>query len=103
MHTTQNCSNYSTEAEMAEHRRSMSGLKVEEAEKWGRDTARSRYGAPQYFNGAPAPKDQHGPQRLGDPNNLQGNYYSNDCRNDWRRGAHEDATTKPNFDHGKKR
>src|SRR5262245_18162394 len=102
MHRTRNCSNYSMEAEMAEHRRSMSGLKVEEKSKWGNATAYERYGKPQYFNGAPAPKDQHGPQRLGDPNNLQGNYYSNDCRNDWRRGANEDATTKPGFDKGKR-
>jgi hypothetical protein len=45
----------------------------------------------------PAPADKHAPQRLGDDNNLQGNYYSNNVRNDWRRGN----GMKPNFQKGK--
>src|SRR5262245_14031360 len=81
------------------HRSSMSGLKAEETEKWGRQTARERYGALRDPN-MKAPEDCY-PQKLGDPNNLQGNYYDNDVRNDWRRAANEDATTKPGFDHSR--
>jgi hypothetical protein len=47
---------------MATHRRSMSGLKVEETEKWGTDKAYERYGKPQYLHGAPPPKDGSFPQ-----------------------------------------
>jgi len=77
------------------HRHSMSGLKVQETEKWGRSTARERYGAPR----SPDTKaeDRHAPQKLGDANNLQGNYYSNNVRNDWRRGGGESAEGKPGY------
>lgn len=34
-------------------------------------------------------QDQHGPG------------YANDTKNDWRRGANEDATTRPGFDKSK--
>jgi K+-transporting ATPase c subunit len=87
---------------MASHRRSMSGLKVEETEKWGSRTAYERFGKPQYLHGAPRPEDRSGPQKLGDSNNLQGNRYDNDVRNDWRRGAGESAEGKPGFDRGRK-
>jgi hypothetical protein len=87
------------------HRYSYSGcVKAVEKSKWGHDVARQRYGASRYEDGAPAPKDVSGPQRLGDPNNLQGPRYHNDVANDWRRGfgknGNESAEGKPNFQHG---
>jgi hypothetical protein len=64
------------------------------AEVWGRDTARQRYGNLDYANKAPPPaKDMSKPQ---DPIDRRGP--ANDHRNDWVRGANEDATTKPGFD-----
>jgi hypothetical protein len=81
------------------HRYSYSGgVRAVEKSKWGHNTARERYGSPKYEHGAPPPKDVSGPQRLGDPNNLQGPGYHNDHPNDWVRAANEDATTKPGFD-----
>jgi hypothetical protein len=87
---------------MASHRRSMSGLKVEETEKWGTRTAYDRVGKPQFLHGAPRPEDASRPQRLGDANNLQGPGYRNDHANDWIRGANGDATSKPGFDRSRK-
>jgi hypothetical protein len=43
------------------------------------------------------PVHSNKPQRLGDPNNLQGNYYDNDCRNDWKRAAGETSEHSPSF------
>ena len=83
------------------HRLSMSGLRTQETEKWGRDKARERYGA--LRDPDMRVSEQCYPQKLGDPNNLQGNYYDNDVRNDWRRGANETAENMPNFDRGKRR
>jgi hypothetical protein len=83
---------------MAQYRRSVSGMKVENESLWGNKTAYERYGKPEFLHGAPNPEDRHRPQRLGDDNNLQGNYYDNDVRNNWRRGAGESAEGKPNFD-----
>ena len=37
------------------HRRSMSGLRVQETQKWGSNTARERYGSLQYDT-SPPPK-----------------------------------------------
>jgi hypothetical protein len=68
---------------------------VVNTEAWGTATAYSRYGVPQTPN--TRPPDQSGPQRLGDPNNLQGPKYHSDTPNDWRRGAGESAEGKPNF------
>jgi hypothetical protein len=87
----------------AKHRKSYSsGVKAVERSKWGHNTARERYGSLKFENGAPPPKDQSGPQRLGDPNNLQGPGYHNDVASDWRRGfgknGNESAEGKPNFD-----
>jgi hypothetical protein len=82
------------------HRRSMSGIKAVETEKWGRSTARERYGAPHQPN--MRPEDVHAPQRLGDRNNLQGPNYSNIHRDDWIRGRGESAEGKPNFHPGYK-
>ena len=81
------------------HRRSMSGLKVEETEKWGNATAYKRYGRPQSPD--MKPKDQSEPQRLGDSNNLRGPGWQDDHRQDWIVGANEDGRP-PNFDKGKR-
>jgi hypothetical protein len=83
----------------ASHRRSMSGLKVEEAEKWGRNTARSRYGSPEYEHGAPPPKDQEAPQGCGDPGaaGARPKDYFNDHPNNWVRGRNETAENKPGY------
>jgi hypothetical protein len=85
------------------HRRSMSGLKVQETEKWGSDKARQRYGELQYDKTPPPPpKDQSRPQRLGDSSNLQGKNYDNNHREDWVRGfgkgGVESAEGYPCFD-----
>jgi len=81
-----------------------SGIRAVEEQKWGRETARSRYGSLQYENGAPQPKDQSHPQRLGDSNNLQGPGYSNDVPEDsWLRGGGKGGEGKPYFDKGGRR
>jgi hypothetical protein len=81
------------------HRRSMSGLTVQETEKWGRNTARERYGALKQPDMTPV--DQSQPQKLGDANNLQDPSYNNNHRNDWVRGfgkgGIESAETKPGY------
>jgi hypothetical protein len=75
------------------------GIKAQETEKWGRNTAAQRYGEPESPN--TRPKDTHAPQKLGDSNNLQGPKYSNDTSNDWRRGfgkgGSESAEGRPNY------
>jgi hypothetical protein len=84
-----------------QHRRTYSGgVKAVETEKWGRSTARERYGKPEFFQGAPSPKDVHAPQKLGDANNLQGPGYANIHRDDWVRGRGESGEGKPNFRRG---
>jgi len=87
------------------HRYSYSGgVRAAEEQKWGRATARERYGALKYENGAPPREDRHAPQRLGDRNNLQGPNYMNRTPDDWRRGfgknGTESAEGKPNFHPG---
>jgi hypothetical protein len=77
------------------HRSSMCGLKVEETSKWGHRTAVERYG--RLDQPDMKAKDQSEPQRLGDPNNQRGPGWQDDHRNDWVRGANEDATTKPGY------
>jgi hypothetical protein len=89
------------------HRYSYSGgVKAVEEQKWGRDTARERYGALKYESGAPPPEDRHAPQRLGDSNNLQGPNYMNRTPDNWVRGFDksgvESAEGKPNFDKSKR-
>jgi hypothetical protein len=72
---------------MATHRRSMSGMKVEETEKWGRDTAYQRYGKPEHFHGAPNPPDKSRPQ---DPVDKHDKNYDNDVPvSSWLRGGNE--------------
>ena len=83
------------------------GVKAVETEKWGRDTARERYGGTaKTFS---RPEIQNKPQKLGDPNNLQAPGYDNIHAKDWVRGfgkgGVESAEGKPNFRpgvHGKK-
>jgi hypothetical protein len=83
------------------HRYSYSGgVKAQETEKWGRDTAARRYGEPQSPN--MKPKDACYPQKLGDANNLQApNYYSGEPKQDWRGGfgknGVESAESKPGY------
>jgi hypothetical protein len=66
---------------------------------YGEAQATKRYGYgtqhPDLGNGS---GNQNKPQKLGDANNQQGNYYDNDVRNSWLRGAGESATGKPHFD-----
>jgi len=90
------------------HRTSYSGgVKAVETEKWGRDTARERYGGTtKTFS---RPEIANKPQKLGDANNLQGPGYDNIRRKDWVRGygknGTESAESMPNFRpgvHGKK-
>jgi len=83
------------------HRTTYSGgVKAVETEKWGRDTARERYGAATNATFGPPPI-QNKPQRLGDPNNLQGPGYDNIHREDWVRGfgkgGVESAEGKPGY------
>jgi hypothetical protein len=70
------------------HRHRMSGLKVEETEKWGRQKAYERYGSPQSPN--MKPKDEHGPQSK---ENQHGPNYSNDTSG-WVRAAGESGKPK---------
>ncbi len=51
---------------------------AENESKWGRKTARERYGAVKTPN--MKAKDEHAPQKLGDSNNLHGPDYENDGR-----------------------
>ena len=72
------------------HRQSISGLgKVVEEQKWGRATARERYGTPKYEDGAPPPPDKCYPQFQQDQ--RRGNHY--DHKDDWVRGN----GMQPNF------
>jgi hypothetical protein len=78
---------------MAQHRRSMSGIRVQEESKWGADTARERYGQRQYFRGAPAPSDKL--QKPQDPVDKHGPGYDNDVpTNSWLRGGNESGKPK---------
>jgi hypothetical protein len=86
---------------MAQHRRSMSGIRVTETGKWGRDKATERYGQLRFKDGAPPPpKDWQKPQQLGDPSfpNGHGLGYNNDSGDSWLRGRRESAERKPAFD-----
>lgn len=74
---------------------------VENAEKWGRKTARERYGKLDDPSMKPALWDAEKPQRLGDETNLQGPKYDDDQANNWVRGGpNESAESKPSFDKG---
>ena len=92
-------------ANVSKHRYRVAGLAAVEEEKWGRATARSRYGEPQHEDGAPPPPDREAPQRAGDDNNLRGTGWQNDAAG-WVRGCDrgtpqmkdETAENKPGFD-----
>jgi hypothetical protein len=75
------------------HRHRIGSLRVEEKQKWGRDTARERYGelrVPQEMNNPP--HDCY-PQFKQDQR-LNKHY---DHKNDWVRGAGGDATKRPGY------
>ena len=78
------------------HRYSMSGLPVVERQKWGRQTARERYGSPKFEDGAPPPDGKL--QKVQSPADRHAPDYHNDTPNNWLRAAGENATSKPNFD-----
>src|SRR6516162_5669310 len=59
-------------------------------------TARYGYGT-QHPDMGHGDYNQNKPQKLGDANNQQGNYYDNDTRNDWRRAAGGTAENRPNY------
>ena len=83
------------------HRSSMSGLKVQETEKWGNATAYQRYGKPQYLRGASAAPNRSMPQ---DPMDKPGDRSYNQVPADsWLRGGGAGGEGNPNFDHSKKR
>ena len=86
------------------HRTTYSGgVKAVETEKWGRDTARERYGALKYENkGAPSPEIRNKPQH---PENRQDlpRYDNIVDPNSWLRGGgSKQAEGKPNFHPGYK-
>jgi len=82
------------------HRYSMSGFSVQEESKWGRSTARKRYGEPR--DGAPAPADNSEPQQ--DPNVKRGSWAAGSHSlgdvpvTDWKRAPGESAESKPYYD-----
>jgi hypothetical protein len=72
------------------------GKKPVHLEKWGRQTAKERYGEPKAT-------DYHGhiePQKAQAPEDKLGPGYDNDTGYVWQ---HCIAEKKPSFDHGKKR
>jgi hypothetical protein len=73
----------------------VSGLgKVVNEAAWGETTATQRYGGS--TKTFPAPEDRCYPQRLGDPNNLQGPRDDIDA-SDWRRGGGQSAENRPDY------
>src|SRR5262245_42623124 len=80
--------------DLSKHRSTYSGgVKAVEEQKWGRDKAIERYGPLKQQD--MRPPDRSEPQFRED---QRGPDWKDDTSNDWRRGAGEDATTKPNFD-----
>jgi hypothetical protein len=79
----------------------MSGLKVEETEKWGRDAARSRVGEPRDFHGAAPPKDESRVQATGDAAaaGAPADRTFNDSSG-FVRGRGENAERRPGYIHG---
>jgi len=73
--------------------------KVVNESAWGESKATERYGGgtrhPDMSGGA---FEDNKPQKLGDANNQQGNFYDNDCRPSWKTGVGQSAEGKPNFD-----
>jgi hypothetical protein len=89
------------------HRYSYSGgVKAVEEQKWGRDTARSRYGSLDFDQKPPLPpKDMSEPQFKA--TDGRGPDWKDDTAKDWRVGfgknGVESAEGKPNFDKSKRR
>jgi hypothetical protein len=81
------------------HRSSMSGIRVREMSGWGVDKACERYGKPQFFDGAPSPKDMSEPQFKA--TDGRGPDWKDDHPNDWIRARNEDGRS-PNFNPGYK-
>ena len=80
------------------HRRSMSGLKVEETQKWGSAKAYERYGAPKQPD--MRPKDASSPQSRDD---QRGPGWQNDVpENLWLRGGGKGGEGKPGYVRGRK-
>jgi hypothetical protein len=79
------------------HRDSYSGgIKAVEEQKWGRETARSRYGSLKFEDGAPPPADKCYPQA---PEDKPADKTYNDVNpRSWLRGGGESAEGKPGFD-----
>ena len=78
------------------HRQSYSGgVKAVEEQKWGRSTARERYGELKYQNGAPRPKDASAPQSPEDKHSP--NYRNEVPVSSWLRGGGESAEGKPAY------
>jgi len=70
--------------------------KVVNESAWGKQTATKRYEyGTQHPDMGPVPSNK--PQKLGDANNQQGNYYDNDCRPSWKTGAGETSENKPGY------
>ena len=83
------------------HRSSLSGIPAVEEEKHGRQMARSRYGEPQYEDGAPPPADRNAVQGAGDPASAgaRPRGYANDVpESSWLRGGGKGGEGMPNFD-----
>jgi hypothetical protein len=71
---------------------------AQNAEKWGRATAKERYGSKPLATFSPPTGDQSAPQC---PEDKQGPDYDNDAPNNWVRGM-PNAEGKPGFDKGSK-
>src|SRR5262245_34242279 len=116
MHSMHGFKNYwlptnSTEVEMVDkgnvdkYRRSMSGLRVENKETWGRAKAVERYGKLDFRDGAPRPPDKSEPQFK--QTDGRGPDWRDNTAKDWRvgfgKGGTESAQGKPNFQAGIRR
>lgn len=66
-------------------------------DKWGRKTAKERYGTGGPNKIEPKFEDRSFPQKAGDVQNLQGPDFLDDHPNDWVRGKDESAEDKPDF------
>lgn len=81
---------------MAKHRYGVSGFDAPETEKWGRETARARYGSIKYQDGAPAPKDQSQPQFRNDQ--AADKSYNDVSEKSWLRGGGKGGEGYPCYD-----
>ena len=70
---------------------------VDNTSRWGRKTARERYGSVGDQKITPKFEDRSFPQKAGDEINLQGPDFLDDHPDDWVRGKGESAEGKPDF------